>query len=175
MRPSTTKGELNRFGTLITLLLVAIIIIGSTVAWLRHSESQAVEISITPPSSQEQLDQIYIGGAITYPGFYPLTAEDSISDIIEAAGGTNGIADLSQLELYISEADREHQPQKVNINRAEAWLLEALPGIGETRAKAIIAYRQNNGPFHHTSELTRVEGIGATTYEQIKQLITVAD
>jgi len=175
MRPSAAEDKLNHSWTLVALLLVAIIVIGSTVVWLRHRESQAVEISIPPPSSQEPLDQIYIGGAVTNPGFYPLTAEDSIYDIIEAAGGTTASADPSQLELYIAEEGEGCQPQKVNINRAEAWLLEALPGIGKTRAKAIIAYRHQNGPFHHTSELTKVEGIGATTYEQIKQLITVAD
>ena len=170
-----TKGKLNRFWALVTLLLVVIIVIGSTVAWSRYKESQPVEISVANPSSQGQLDQIYIGGAITNPGFYPLKAEDSIGDIIEAAGGTTGSADPSQIELYIPEEGEECQPQKVNINRAEAWLLEALPGIGETRAKAIVAYRQNNGSFHRTNELTKVEGIGDSTYEQIKHLITVAD
>jgi len=50
-----------------------------------------------------------------------------------------------------------------------------LPGIGEVRAQAIIDYRRQNGPFHNISELTKVEGIGTATYEQIKQLITVAD
>jgi len=87
-----TKGKLNRFWALVTLLLVVIIVIGSTVAWSRYKESQPVEISVANPSSQGQLDQIYIGGAITNPGFYPLKAEDSIGDIIEAAGGTTGSA-----------------------------------------------------------------------------------
>jgi competence protein ComEA len=66
-------------------------------------------------------------------------------------------------------------PQKVNINRAEAWLLGALPGIGEVRAQAIIDYRQQNGPFRSTNELLKVAGIGTATYERIKDLITVAD
>ena len=69
----------------------------------------------------------------------------------------------------------EIQPQRININRAEAWLLEALPGIGETRAQAIIDFRNQNGVFHNINELLKVKGIGVTTYEQIKHLITVAD
>ena len=170
-----TRSRLNHYWTLVTILLVAIIVTGGIVAWSRYRESQPVEISIVKLPSQEQLNQIYIGGAVNNPGFYPLAAEDSINDIIQAAGGTAGSADLSQLKLHIPEADKEYQPQKVNINRAEAWLLEALPGIGKTRAQAIIAYRQQNGPFHHIYELTKVEGIGDTTYEQIKHLITVAD
>jgi competence ComEA-like helix-hairpin-helix protein len=66
-------------------------------------------------------------------------------------------------------------PQKIDINRAEAWLLEALPGIGEGKAQAIIAYRQQNGGFTHITEITEVEGIGPAIYEDIKDLITVGD
>jgi len=70
---------------------------------------------------------------------------------------------------------QEEAPQKIDINRAEAWLLEALPGIGESKAQAIIAYRQQNGGFGHITEITRVEGIGPAIYEDIKDLITVGD
>lgn len=73
------------------------------------------------------------------------------------------------------EINPAEMPQKIDINRAEAWLLEALPGIGESKAQAIIAYRQQNGVFKHISEITNVEGIGPAIYEQIKDLITVGD
>ncbi len=100
---------------------------------------------------------------------------DSLEALIQAAGGTTGSTDISRLKLYIPEAGEGEQPQKINLNRAEVWLLKALPGIGETRARAIIAYREQYGPFHNVNELTKVEGIGVTTYEEIKHLITVAD
>jgi comEA protein len=74
-----------------------------------------------------------------------------------------------------SQPNPPDQPQKIDINRAEAWLLEALPGIGESKAQAIIAYRQQNGGFHSITEITRVEGIGPAIYEEIKDLITVGD
>ncbi len=73
------------------------------------------------------------------------------------------------------EVNPEEQPQKIDINRAEAWLLEALPGIGPSKAQAIIAYRRQNGGFKHITEITKVEGIGPAIYEEIKDLITVAD
>ena len=165
--------KLNKYWTLITILLIAIIATGSIVAWSRYSPSQPVEISI-PPEEQVQ-GRIYIGGAITSPGFYPLTGGDSIGALIQAAGGTTSSADLSRLKLYIPGVGEEEQPQKIDLNRAEAWLLEALPGIGEARARAIIAYREQYGPFHNISELTKVKGIGVTTYQNIKHLITVAD
>ncbi len=163
----------NKYWTLITILLVAIIAIGSIVAYSRYSRSQSIEISM-PPTPELQ-GEIYIGGAVINPGFYPLKAEDSIEALIQAAGGTTGSADLGWLKLYLLQTGEGEQPQKIDLNRAETWLLEALPGIGETRAQAIIDYRQQNGPFRNIADIIKIEGIGAATYEKIKHLITVAD
>ncbi len=102
--------------------------------------------------------EVYIGGAVANPGFYPLRVGDSIEDLIQAAGGAINGADLSLIELYICEVGDEGQSQKIDLNRAEAWLLEALPGIGEARAQAIIAYREQIGAFHSIKELTLHEG-----------------
>jgi competence protein ComEA len=168
-----TTSKFNRFGTLVTLILVAIVVIGGIVAWSRYSGSQPIEISQSP--SQELRGEIYIIGAVNSPGLYPLTIGDSMEALIQAAGGTIDNADLNHLKLYIPEAGEEEPLQKIDINRAEVWLLKALPGIGEVRAKAIVDYRYQNEPFRNINELTKVEGIGATTYEQIKELITVAD
>jgi len=156
-----------------TILLVAIIIIGGIVIWAKYSPNQPMEISI--PQSQEWQGEIYIDGAVINPGFYPLLAEDSIETLLQVAGGTTNSADLSRLKLYVPEVEAEQESQKVDINRAETWLLEALPGIGETLAQRIVDYRQQNGAFHNTNELIKVPGIGTTTYEQIKHLISVAD
>jgi len=88
---------------------------------------------------------------------------------------------LHPVEIYLpppepsTSASQEETPQKIDINRAEAWLLEALPGIGPSKARAIIDYRQQNGGFKHTTEITRVDGIGPALYEEIKDLITVSD
>ena len=168
-----TTSRLNKCWTLSIILLVAIIAVGSIVVGARYSLSQPIEISISPP--QELQGRIYIAGAVPNPGFYPLLAGDNIEALIQAAGGTTSNADLSRLKLYIPQAGEEEQPQKIDINRAEMWLLEALPGIAETRAKAIINYRNRNGPFHNINELFKVEDIGTATYEKIKHLITVAD
>ncbi|MCJ7604534.1 MAG: ComEA family DNA-binding protein, partial [Dehalococcoidales bacterium] len=65
--------------------------------------------------------------------------------------------------------------QRVNINTAELWLLTALPGIGESRAQAVIDYREENGFFRDTREITSVEGIGDGLYAEIHDLITVAE
>ncbi len=170
-----TISGFSKYWTLLIILLIAAITVGGIVAWSRYSGSQPIEISASKPPSQEQPDKIYIGGAVNNPGFYPLKAGDSIAALIQAAGGTSTSADLSGLKLYISEVGEEEEPQKINLNRAEVWLLEALPGIGETLAQRIVDYRRQNGPFPNINELIKVEGIGTATYEQIKDLITVAD
>ena len=157
--------------TLTVLLLIVVIIAGSVVIWLKSSRGQAIEISLMP--GRELEGKIYVGGAVNNPGFYPLYAGDDIKDVIRAAGGLTDGADLSEVKLSVSETDKDETSQKVNINKAEAWLLEALPGIGEARAQAIIEYRQQNGPFRDINELAKVPGLGDDTFDKIKNLITV--
>ena len=62
--------------------------------------------------------------------------------------------------------------QPVNINTANAAeLAESLDGIGEAKAKAIVAYRTANGGFKTADALTEVKGIGAKTLERNAQFI----
>jgi competence protein ComEA len=56
----------------------------------------------------------------------------------------------------------------VNINTATQQELESLRGIGPVRAKAIIAYREKNGPFKTLEEVDKVPGIGKGTLDKIK-------
>ena len=48
----------------------------------------------------------------------------------------------------------------INLNTADEYELQRLPGIGEKRAQAIVDYRGENGPFQSVEDLTRVSGIG---------------
>jgi len=153
-------------------ILVVIIAIGGIVIWFRYTPSRPVEISLSSVPTHQ--GTIYLGGAVVSPGMYSFTGGDSLEALLRAAGGTTPGANLSALKLYIPPAGNDGQ-QKIDINRAEAWLLEALPGIGETLAQRIIDYRQQNGPFRSTLELLKVSGMGTKTYEQIKDLVTVGD
>ena len=163
----------NRLWAAVVFFLIVIIVIGGIVVWSRIKPEQPLEISISQP--QEQNGEIYIGGAVSNPGLYSLRQGDSIDALIRAAGGAGSSANLSGLELFVPGAGAEQGEQIININRAEVWLLEALPGIGETLAQRIVDYRQKNGLFRNVDELLKVPGIGTTTYERIKGLITVAD
>ncbi|MFC1949520.1 helix-hairpin-helix domain-containing protein [Chloroflexota bacterium] len=166
-------GRLNRYWTLTIILLVVVIIVGGIAAWSRYNPEHPVEISL--PQEEEWHGSIYIGGAVTNPGIYSFSGEDSIETLIQAAGGITDGANLSEIEVRIPEVGDGQEAQKININRAEAWLLEALPDIGPTLAQRIVDYREQNGLFSNTSEITRITGIGDAIYEKIKDLITVAD
>jgi len=158
---------------IIVLLLVAIIGAGAITAGIRHGHSQPIDIS-TPPAAGPQ-GQVYVGGAVTSPGFYPLKSGDTVASLIEGAGGTLAGADLTSVRVYVSEAAGPQEPQRIDLNRAEAWLLEALPGIGETRARAIIDYRNQHGGFRNINDLLLVKGLSSEIIEKIRPLVTVAD
>jgi competence protein ComEA len=62
---------------------------------------------------------------------------------------------------------------KVNVNTATAEQLAALPGVGEVTAKAIVQYREMNGPFKKVDDLMEVKGIGEKKLEAIRSLVTL--
>lgn len=72
-----------------------------------------------------------------------------------------------------TEAAAESIPQAastqgaVNINTANQSALQSLPGIGPSKAVAIIQDRETNGPFEHCGQLTRVRGVGPSTAANI--------
>lgn len=63
---------------------------------------------------------------------------------------------------------------QVNINTADSKTISAeLNGIGQSKAEAIIAYREKHGPFKSVDELARVKGIGKATIDKNRENITV--
>lgn len=64
----------------------------------------------------------------------------------------------------------------VNINTATAeQLADALTGVGQARAEAIVAYREENGPFTHIDELVNVTGIGLATVDRNRDRIVLEE
>jgi competence protein ComEA len=158
---------------IIAVLLVLVIIAGGTVVWVKYSQDEAIEISLVP--QPDPTGEIYIGGEVNNPGIYSLYPDDDIQGVVAAAGGVTGNADPGRYELIVPGDTEEESPQLVDINRAEAWLLESLPGVGPVKAQAIVEYRQQNGPFRSIQEIVEVDGFGEASLEQIKHLITVGE
>ncbi|NHM30387.1 helix-hairpin-helix domain-containing protein [Neobacillus terrae] len=61
----------------------------------------------------------------------------------------------------------------VNINTAGETELQTLPGIGPSKATAIMEYRETNGPFQKVEDLKQISGIGDKTYEKLQEYISV--
>jgi competence protein ComEA len=155
--------------SLAVILLALIIIAGGIFIMVRAGANPGIEITLTPVKDIE--GRININGEVRNPGLYPVFAGDTLEDIIRAAGGFSDGADAGMIELTVAEP--ETSSQKIDLNRAEAWLLEAVPGVGEVKAQAVIDYRQAHGYFHSIEELLNVPGFSETVLSKITGLVTV--
>lgn len=78
------------------------------------------------------------------------------------------------LVLALALAGWASATEKVDINTADANTLDrVLINVGAAKAKAIVEYREANGPFKSADELAQVSGIGLRTVEVNRDLITV--
>lgn len=135
---------------------------------------------------------VYVCGAVNSPRVVALASGSRGWEAVEAAGGfaedaaemsVNLAAKLEDgMQLCIptqEEADREADAQAaaesglVNLNKADVSRLTSLPGIGEARAEAIIAYREAHGGFTAIEDIMKVSGIKEGAFEKIKDRITV--
>ncbi|MFY8272837.1 ComEA family DNA-binding protein [Pseudoalteromonas sp. SSDWG2] len=64
-------------------------------------------------------------------------------------------------------------PALVNINSASEKELQMLPGIGAAKAKAIVQYRDQNGPFTSVEQLVNVAGVGDKLLAKIKDKVSI--
>lgn len=81
---------------------------------------------------------------------------------------------LKSLVLSLALTASAFAASKVNVNTADAaTIAAALNGVGEAKAEAIVAYRQEHGPFKSADQLAEVKGIGLKTVEKNRELIEV--
>ena len=128
-----------------------------------------------------------VKGAVKYPGVYELDSMDRVINAIDLSGGLLDDADTSKLNLsqklvdemvimvpFINQdiEDDIVTSTKISLNSATLDELMSLSGIGESKAKAIIEYR-NGKKFASIEELINVKGISESLYEQIKDSITI--
>jgi competence protein ComEA len=138
--------------------------------------------------------RVHVKGEVNQPGVIQIPADSRVIDAIQAAGGSKAGADLEKLNLAAVVADGSevivpkagadteqsaaptgstNATGKININTATVDDLDKLPGIGSTRAGAIIAYRQEHGRFLQIEDLKKVPGIGVKMFDQIRDKVTV--
>lgn len=145
----------------------------------------------TNQESSDDAVYVYVCGAVVHPGVYILSPNDRIVNAIEAAGGVTQQAYIVNLNLAgtVSDGMRIYVPDSsvaldntdggatqnlININTATRAELMTLPGIGQSRADDIIAYRKNNGGFSQIDDIMQVPGIKEGAFSKIKDYITVS-
>ena len=150
----------------------------------------------TPEENEPDEIVIDVKGAVHKPGVYTMQEGDRVIDAVEKAGGVTDQADENRINLatlvkdemvvYVPKKGEETNPQqvmpfqadaeeegKVAINSASSDVLQQLQGIGPAKAEAIIAYREEHGPFQSVEDLLNVSGIGEKSLEKIKNDIII--
>lgn len=158
------------------------------------AETETSTVFETRGSSSEFI-YIYVCGRVKNPGVYMLTPDSRLFQAVEMAGGVLEEADVERVNLagLLTDGQKVYIPSigetsatetgepgvsgsgsgMVNINLASKETLMTLPGIGEKKAEAIIAYREAEGRFENREALMDVPGIKEGVYEKIKDLIEI--
>ena len=135
---------------------------------------------------------VYVCGEVKSPGVYELPEGSRIVDAVEAAGGMTEAASGTWLNLAepvsdgqkievpsemeaaeLEKVQQEAQSGLVNLNTASAEELMTLTGIGESKAEAILSYREEHGGFEKPEELMEIPGIKEGVFEKIRDQVTV--
>jgi competence protein ComEA len=140
---------------------------------------------------------VAVEGKVGKPGVVRLPAGSRVADALAAAGGAEPGVDTAMLNLARKVVDGElilvgitpapgtvvatgpaappgaPPGGPVNLNTATLAELDTLPGVGPVLAQRILDTRTAQGGFQAVSDLRKVEGIGTSRYEQLKELVTV--
>lgn len=93
--------------------------------------------------------------------------------LLSAALATTAVAANKSEPVTHTQTITVGKSQAININSASAEELTLLSGIGETKANAIVEYRNTHGKFKSVNDLAKVKGIGEKLLEQNRTLISL--
>lgn len=158
-------------------------------------EAEANEsVSTTEAEDLQQEDSVcyvYVCGEVNAPGVYKLPAGSRVYEAIQLAGGLTEKADTAAVNqaLFLTDGqmiqvlaqgeegemamEEQEEDGRVDLNTADIQALMGIPGIGEAKAKSIIAYREQNGNFQSAEDVMKITGIKEGLYSKMKDYITV--
>lgn len=177
------SNRYNKVYILLTLLLTLFLPACGSSPTLSSNTST----SFTTDTSNDCL--IDLRGEVMHPGIYKVESGSLLYDVIELAGGFTAYANIANLNLVSlitsnmkiviekkAEKKGESTPlnqHKINLNTCTKTELLTLPGIGDSKANAILSYREQTGAFQHVEDLLKVNGIGPTLFQDIQALVTI--
>ncbi len=193
-----TDGLWLRVRLALFVVLALATVAGLAAFYVRLPTPEPVVVMLTPTAAATPGARpvvVYVSGAVRGTGVYTLREGDRVAQAVDVAGGFAPEADQTRINLaaLLKDGQHVHVPAlgertasasatatgpatlagPVNINTATVEELNALPGIGDTYARAIVDYRTQNGPFQRPEDIVKVKGIGPQTYQRLKDLITV--
>lgn len=148
----------------------------------------------TPFEQHDDKLIIDIKGEVKNPGVYEVQHGDRVNDLIQKAGGLLESADETEVNLAqklqdemiiiipvkgeagetgMQNTSNVQSDGTVRVNYATQTELETLPGIGPSKAKAIIDYRDEHGFFSQREDLLQVSGIGEKTLQNLEDYIQI--
>ena len=160
----------------------------------QHNSGERVDVSNEEePGGEPEIIMVDVKGAVVNPGVYEMESLSRVKDVITRAGGFVKHADQNQLNLAGKVTDEmviyvpvvgeiskipqmgslSEDTELISINTADLNELQELPGIGPSKAEAIIQYREENGAFKAIEDLQNISGIGEKTFEKLKDLISI--
>lgn len=186
----------GRRGVRALAVVAAVVVCGAAFfAWRAHPHATPVPSAVASTSLAPSIPAtvvVAVNGRVRKPGLVRLASGSRVADAIDAAGGVLPDTDLTALNLARKVVDGElivvgaPPPAaaggpggpggvggQVNLNTASLSELQTLPGIGAVLAQRILDYRTAHGQFQSVNELRQVDGIGAATFEKLKDKVTV--
>ena len=185
MRPMPPLPPSRRLVTPLRLLqatLVLASIVAAGVLLSREPASRGVEVERRAPTPGIDEIRVQVAGAVRSPGVVVVQPGERVSDAIARAGGVTPEADTAAINLARRVQDQDQivvpkigagTSRLLDLNRATQAQLEALPGIGATRATAILGARAQS-PFRSTDDLLDRGLVSASVYAQVRDLVMVS-
>lgn len=167
--------------TLFVFLLASLAVAAVILFDRQRRQPEPLQVDFAAPPRRDI--RVEVTGEVRSPGVYTLHAGDRVADALATAGGILPDADLSRVnqaallvdgqQVRVTATGATPAAGKIDINTASAAVLQALPGVGETRAEAIVASRDQQGPFMRVDELTERGLLPSSVLDGIRDLIVV--
>lgn len=152
--------------------------------------TETVERDVT--EQKQEFCYVYVCGAVLAPGVYEIPADGRVYEAIKAAGGladgacaeainqAEHVSDGQMIRIpteeEVSEWDRKNEADddgRMDINQASVADFMTLPGIGASKAEALVSYREAKGGFSSIEDIMNVDGIKKGVFDKIKDRIKV--
>ena len=178
-----------RLGVGAAVVLVIGAVAGGAIVNAVGTSSQSSEVVIGVDEEHTESGELLVDvqGAVERPGIVVLAPGARVVDAISGAGGfsEDAASDSINLAREVQDGEQLLVPVEgeaeavddgndlININRATAEELQQLPRVGPSVSAAIVAHRDEHGPFSTVDQLEDVSGIGPAMMEQLRPLVTV--